>query len=48
MGGDAYTIHLISAAGVDDWPPQSKDAVAHMLIERVAHELGGAVEGNKR
>ncbi len=34
MGGDANTIHLISAGGVEDWPPQSKDDVAHMLVER--------------
>ena len=29
MGGDANTIHLISSGGVEDWPPQSKDDVAH-------------------
>ncbi len=36
MGGDTNTIHLISSAGVEDWPPQSKDDVAHTLIERIA------------
>ncbi|MGB6171736.1 MAG: bifunctional phosphopantothenoylcysteine decarboxylase/phosphopantothenate--cysteine ligase CoaBC [Xanthobacteraceae bacterium] len=44
MGGDSNTIHLITPAAVESWPPQSKDAVARMLIERVAAEL----EGDKR
>ncbi len=39
MGGDANTIHLISAAGVESWPPQSKDDVARALIERIATAL---------
>jgi phosphopantothenoylcysteine decarboxylase / phosphopantothenate---cysteine ligase len=39
MGGDSNTIHLVTAAGVEDWPPQSKEAVAHMLIERIATAL---------
>jgi len=36
MGGDTNTIHLISAAGVESWPPQSKDDVARILIQRIA------------
>jgi phosphopantothenoylcysteine decarboxylase / phosphopantothenate---cysteine ligase len=36
MGGDINTIHLITADGVESWPPQSKDDVARALIERVA------------
>ncbi len=39
MGGDSNTIHLISAADVEDWPPLSKDAVAQRLIERIAAAL---------
>jgi phosphopantothenoylcysteine decarboxylase/phosphopantothenate--cysteine ligase len=39
MGGDINTIHLITAAGVESWPPQSKDDVARALIERIAGEL---------
>ena len=35
MGGDSNTIHLVTAAGVEHWPPQSKAAVAHMLIEHI-------------
>jgi phosphopantothenoylcysteine decarboxylase/phosphopantothenate--cysteine ligase len=39
MGGDSNTIELVRASGVERWPPQSKEAVARMLIERVAEEL---------
>jgi phosphopantothenoylcysteine decarboxylase / phosphopantothenate---cysteine ligase len=39
MGGDTNTIHLISSAGVEDWPPQSKDDVARTLIDRIAAAL---------
>jgi len=39
MGGDINKIDLITAAGVEAWPPQSKDAVAHALIERIAGAL---------
>ena len=39
MGGDTNTVHLITANGVEDWPPQSKDQVARSLIERVVAAL---------
>ena len=39
MGGDTNTIELVSAAGVEAWPPQSKDEVAAMLIKRIAVAL---------
>ncbi len=39
MGGDRNTIELVSAGGVEAWPPQSKEDVAAMLIARVAEEL---------
>jgi phosphopantothenoylcysteine decarboxylase / phosphopantothenate---cysteine ligase len=42
MGGDVNTIHLITAASVESWPPQSKDDVARMLIERIAAALARA------
>jgi phosphopantothenoylcysteine decarboxylase/phosphopantothenate--cysteine ligase len=42
MGGDTNTIHLITAAGVEAWPPQSKDSVAHMLMERIVATFEGA------
>ncbi len=42
MGGDVNTIHLITAGGVESWPPQSKDEVARALIARVAATFDGA------
>jgi len=36
MGGDENTVHLVTADGVESWPPQSKDAVAQALIARIA------------
>jgi phosphopantothenoylcysteine decarboxylase / phosphopantothenate---cysteine ligase len=42
MGGDSNTVHLVSAEGVESWPPQSKDDVARNLVDRVAHALTGA------
>jgi phosphopantothenoylcysteine decarboxylase/phosphopantothenate--cysteine ligase len=42
MGGDRNTIELVTASGVEAWPPQSKDDVAAMLIARVANVLKGS------
>jgi len=42
MGGDVNKIDLISAAGIESWPPQSKDAVAHALVARIAGALKDA------
>ena len=39
MGGDVNTIYLITVAGVESWPPQSKNDVARMLVERIAAAL---------
>jgi phosphopantothenoylcysteine decarboxylase/phosphopantothenate--cysteine ligase len=39
MGGDRNTIELITAKGIEPWPPQSKQDVAAMLIARIAQEL---------
>jgi len=36
MGGDSNTIHLVTRGGVEHWPPQSKNDVAAVLIERIA------------
>lgn len=41
MGGDENTIHLVSEDGVENWPTQSKDAVARMLVERIAGRFTG-------
>lgn len=39
MGGDHTQIHLITGAGVEDWPPMSKDEMATRLLARVADAL---------
>lgn len=39
FGGDANTIHFVTAAGVEAWPRLDKDAVARRLAERIAAEL---------
>jgi phosphopantothenoylcysteine decarboxylase/phosphopantothenate--cysteine ligase len=41
MGGDRNTIHLVTAAGVEFWPAQSKAEVAAMLVGRIADALQG-------
>ena len=41
MGGDVNTVHLIRPDGVESWPPQSKDDVAHSLVERIAAAFTG-------
>jgi len=41
MGGDTNAVHLISAARVESWPPQSKDDVAKTLVARIAAALNG-------
>ncbi|MBN2970972.1 bifunctional phosphopantothenoylcysteine decarboxylase/phosphopantothenate--cysteine ligase CoaBC [Roseomonas aeriglobus] len=40
MGGDANTVHLVTADGVEDWEPLAKDAVARRLAQRIAAALG--------
>jgi phosphopantothenoylcysteine decarboxylase/phosphopantothenate--cysteine ligase len=39
MGGDGTQIHLVTAAGVEDWPALSKDATAMRLLARAAATL---------
>ena len=41
MGGDRNTIQLVTPAGIEPWPPQSKEVVAAMLIARIADQLDG-------
>jgi phosphopantothenoylcysteine decarboxylase/phosphopantothenate--cysteine ligase len=42
MGGDRNTVHLVTAQGVESWPPQSKEQVAQALVARIAEALAGA------
>jgi phosphopantothenoylcysteine decarboxylase/phosphopantothenate--cysteine ligase len=44
MGGDSNAVHLVTANGVESWPPQSKEGVARALVARIAAALGGAQE----
>jgi phosphopantothenoylcysteine decarboxylase/phosphopantothenate--cysteine ligase len=39
MGGDSTQIHLVTASGVEDWPPLSKDETAARLLTRAADAL---------
>jgi phosphopantothenoylcysteine decarboxylase/phosphopantothenate--cysteine ligase len=39
MGGARNRVHLVTVAGVEDWPEASKDEVARQLIARVAGAL---------
>ena len=39
MGGDHNKVHLVTAAGVESWPEQSKDEVARALVSRIAAAL---------
>ena len=42
FGGDSNTIHLVSAAGTEDWPRMTKQEVAERLAERIAASLKAA------
>jgi phosphopantothenoylcysteine decarboxylase/phosphopantothenate--cysteine ligase len=39
MGGTHNRVHLVTPAGVEDWPEASKEDVARQLIARVAAAL---------
>ena len=39
MGGDANAVHLITAAGVEDWPRANKTRIAERLAARIAEAL---------
>ncbi|HSM20079.1 MAG TPA: phosphopantothenoylcysteine decarboxylase, partial [Hyphomicrobiales bacterium] len=39
MGGDRNKVHLVSKAGVEDWPAMSKREVAQNLARRIADHL---------
>jgi phosphopantothenoylcysteine decarboxylase/phosphopantothenate--cysteine ligase len=39
MGGERNTVHLVTAAGVEDWPEMPKAAVAEKLAARIAAAL---------
>ena len=39
MGGACNRVHLITQAGVEDWPDAPKDEVARRLVNRIAEAL---------
>ena len=39
FGGDANTVHLVTAEGVESWERAPKDEVARRLVERIAEAL---------
>jgi len=39
FGGERNTVHLLTAEGVEDWPPLGKREVAERLVERIADFL---------
>jgi phosphopantothenoylcysteine decarboxylase/phosphopantothenate--cysteine ligase len=40
MGGTRNRVHLVTAAGIEDWPDASKEEVAKRLVARIAKEIG--------
>jgi phosphopantothenoylcysteine decarboxylase/phosphopantothenate--cysteine ligase len=42
FGGDRNTVHLVSDAGVEDWPTLAKDEVAERLAARIASHFAAA------
>ena len=42
MGGEKNRVHLISEAGVEDWPEMTKGEVGQQLAARIAKALKGA------
>ena len=39
MGGDRNTVSLVRKDGVENWPPQSKEDVARMLVARIVQAV---------
>ena len=46
FGGDANTVHLVTRTGVEDWPSQSKRAVARQLADRIADHIAANSAGH--
>ena len=48
MGGARNAVHLVTAAGVEDWPRLPKEEVARRLAARIARALGFTPPGADR
>ncbi|HKY83084.1 MAG TPA: bifunctional phosphopantothenoylcysteine decarboxylase/phosphopantothenate--cysteine ligase CoaBC [Sphingobium sp.] len=42
MGGDANSVHIVTAQGIESWAAMPKEEVAHKLMEKVADALASA------
>ena len=42
MGGDRTQVHLVTGAGIEDWPAMTKDEMAARLLARAAEALSAA------
>ena len=42
MGGERNRVHLVSEAGIEDWPDMTKSDVGARLAQRIAEKLKGA------
>jgi len=47
FGGDDNTVHLVTRTGVEDWPTQSKLAVAKRLAKRIAEHIKAHTDVHK-
>ena len=47
FGSDVNTVHLVTRTGVEDWPTQSKFAVAKQLANRIAEHIKALSEDLK-
>ena len=47
FGGDANTVHLVTRTGVEDWPTQSKHAVAKQLADRIVEYMNPHSDAKK-
>ena len=42
MGGDRTEVHVVTSAGIEDWPAMSKDEMAVRLLDRASQALSSA------
>ena len=42
FGGDMNRVHLVTASGVEDWPPQTKTQVGERLARRIADHVAAS------
>jgi phosphopantothenoylcysteine decarboxylase/phosphopantothenate--cysteine ligase len=44
LGGARNRVHLVTQAGVEDWPDMQKAEVAERLVARIADHFGGSAQ----